>query len=364
MLAAARAELTSNAAPLADLHAALDRPRSRYPVNLRGGANLTTAHLSPVKQVARMLTLEARFAAETGDPARATAALLASLRAARTLEDEPLLISYLVRLADNAITMDGAEGVLSRIQLTEAQLDRLQQAFALAESPGHLGRAFMGERCLALDYFNMPTKLLLSLTAAAPGTPANNPVGWDGIAQATLLQLYDMSGLKGRDCAYYLDRIDELIEAGARPRTEMPGRHERFEAELQRFAAQRSSILRPLSRMTLPAFAKALAKELRSVATLRCAQTALAVERWRLAHDDALPPSLDALVPRFLAAVPIDPMEGQPVKFRALTKGHVIYSPGEDGTDDGGMPFNERPKKRDGSYVRPDGWDYTFTIAR
>ena len=365
VLAAARAELASNAVPLAALHAALERPRNRYPVDLRNSASIPATHLGPVKQVARMLTLEARFAAETGDAVRATSALLASLKAARTLGDEPLLISYLVRIADNAIAIDGAEGVLSRIPLNRPQLEQLQQAFVLAESPDHFGRAFLGERGLALEHFTMPAGRLLPLLAAPGGAPANASSGWQGFATASLYQLYDLGGLKARDCAYYLDRMDELIEAGARPRTEMLDRQERFGRELGRMQARRSSfILLPMSRMGLPAFERVSAKELRSVTTLRCAQTAMAVERWRLAHGDALPPTLDALVPRFLAAVPIDLMDGKPLKFRALAKGYVVYSFGEDGLDDGGLPFNERGTDPKDKNKRSDRWDYTFTVAR
>ena len=365
VLAAARAELASNAVPLAGLHAALSRPRSRYPVDLRSAANTLATHFSPVKQAARMLTLEARFAAETGDAVRATSALLASLKAARTLGDEPLLISYLVRIADNAIAVDGAEGVLSRIPLTGPQLEQLQQAFVLAESPDHFGRAFLGERGLALEQFTMPASRLLPLLAAPGGALANTSSGWQGFATVSLHQLYDLSGLKARDCAYYLDRMDELIETGARPRTEMLERQERFGRELGRMQAQRSSfILLPMSRMGLPAFEMASGKELRSVATLRCAQTAMAVERWRLAHRDALPPTLDVLVPQFLAAVPIDLMDGKPLKFRALAKGYVVYSVGEDGLDDGGLPPNERGPDPKDKNKRSDRWDYTFTVTR
>lgn len=364
VLAAARAELASNAVPLAALHAALSLPRSRYPVDLRNAATTPATHLGPVKQVARMLTLEARFAAETGDAVRATSALLASLKAARTLGDEPLLISYLVRVADNAIAIDGAEGVLSRIPLTGPQLEQLQQGFVLAESPGHFGRAFLGERCFALHHFKMPASQLLPLLAAPGGIPANTSIGWQGYATVSLYQLYDLSGLKGRDCAYYLDRMDELIEAGARPRTELSDRQERFGRELRRMQAQHSSILLPMSRMGLPAFEKASAKELRSVTTLRCAQTAMAVERWRSAHGDALPPALEALVPQYLAAVPIDLMDGKPLKFRASAKGYVVYSIGEDGLDDGGLPFNERGTDPKDKNKRSDRWDYTFSVAR
>lgn len=69
------------------------------------------------------------------------------------------------------------------------------------------------------------------------------------------------------------------------------------------------------------------------LATLACA-----LERHRLA-DGAFPQALDALVPRFIAKIPSDIINGAPLKYR-LTKGggFVLYSIGLNGTDDGGKP--------------------------
>jgi len=42
-------------------------------------------------------------------------------------------------------------------------------------------------------------------------------------------------------------------------------------------------------------------------------------------------PIADALVPGQLSAVPADPFDGKPLRFKRLTKGYVIYSIGKDG---------------------------------
>ena len=49
------------------------------------------------------------------------------------------------------------------------------------------------------------------------------------------------------------------------------------------------------------------------------------------------PAALDVLVPEFLATVPIDYMDGKPIKYRLDAGGaFVLYSVGTDGHDDGG----------------------------
>ena len=73
----------------------------------------------------------------------------------------------------------------------------------------------------------------------------------------------------------------------------------------------------------------------RAQARLRCTETALAAERYRIA-EHRWPDDLNALVPRYLAAVPSDPFDGRPLRLRRLADGIVIYSVGPDRTDDGG----------------------------
>jgi len=73
----------------------------------------------------------------------------------------------------------------------------------------------------------------------------------------------------------------------------------------------------------------------RTRAELRCTVAALAAERFRLAHG-TWPIALDDLMPQFLAAIPLDPYDGQPLKLRRYDEGIVIYSVGPDGKDDGG----------------------------
>ncbi len=54
------------------------------------------------------------------------------------------------------------------------------------------------------------------------------------------------------------------------------------------------------------------------------------------AENGALPESLDELVPEYIAEVPRDPFDGQPLRYSREKK--IIYSVGEDLEDDGGAP--------------------------
>jgi hypothetical protein len=73
-----------------------------------------------------------------------------------------------------------------------------------------------------------------------------------------------------------------------------------------------------------------------NLAVRRTSIAALAIERYRRAHGGQAPPSLDVLVPDYLASVPSDPFDGKPLKYRVGTGDYTIYSVDRDRTDDGG----------------------------
>ncbi len=63
---------------------------------------------------------------------------------------------------------------------------------------------------------------------------------------------------------------------------------------------------------------------------------ALVCRCYRMTHG-AWPPSLDALVPDWLVAVPADPFDGQPLRYD--TTNHYLWTKGADGTFDGKIDF-------------------------
>jgi hypothetical protein len=72
-------------------------------------------------------------------------------------------------------------------------------------------------------------------------------------------------------------------------------------------------------------------------AALRCALAGLAAERYRQ-EQGAWPVSLEAMAQQdYLRKVPLDPYDSQPLRFRRLPDGVVIYSVGVDGVDHGGI---------------------------
>jgi hypothetical protein len=139
--------------------------------------------------------------------------------------------------------------------------------------------------------------------------------------------------LKGQR-ATMLEIMTETVEAAKLP-------VEQQEAELQRI--DKSIPSKPLlTRMLIPAGARVEQACWRSQAQLRTAIVALAVERFRHEHG-RWPEKLAELVPDKLTAIPVDPYNARPLRYRRNADGVVIYSVGPDKTDDGGKLDRIRP---------------------
>jgi len=94
-------------------------------------------------------------------------------------------------------------------------------------------------------------------------------------------------------------------------------------------------------------------------ASVDMARTAIALERHRLALGE-YPETLDALAPRFMAAVPHDVIGGQPLKYRREAGGRfTLYSIGWNEKDDGGvMVFTKGTTPRLDLGQGDWGWQY------
>jgi hypothetical protein len=346
LLAANRAYLATNAAALRAIHAALQHPRNRYPINLNAGVLTTLPHLASVKGYAQQLGVCAEMAAECGQPELASQCLLDALKLSGTMQHEPTVISFLVTIACEAITTSSAERVFHHAQFTSERLAEIQTAFSTAANELSYAPAMLGELCMNLDAFRLPAGRQFQTFVMAGG--GNSGIGLESF----VLWLYSASGLQNRDLAVMVNYYDRSREIASLSPTKRRLETEKLNKELEgRFKSQ----FIPLAKMMLPSILHVEGKATRQYAIFRCAEVACAVERWRLAHGGALPESLEALVPAFLSSVPEDPMDGRPLKFKARPKGFVVYSIGEDGTDDGGAP------RKSGSN---QSWDYTFVVDR
>jgi hypothetical protein len=259
--------------------------------------------------------------------------VLLVLASARSLDAEPLLISQLVRVAGQGFAVDALEQTVNRVALPPETLTQLQSAFDRAaehEAAGtSIDRAFVGERVNEGSIFDMaPEKLREAFAQMATMGPSNEmQQAVNGVSEKMTANLKDQR-------KFVEDSLDQALAARKDP---LPTRLKADELLAGR-ATEAKSKEYVVASMLLPGLGKVTSKEAGALARLRLAQTAVALERFRAANANRYPDALTELVPKFLAAVPNDPFDGQPLRYqKAGVGGYLLHSVGVDLKDDGGV---------------------------
>jgi hypothetical protein len=351
-LALAKQYLSNKAAHMADVQAALRRSQTRFPLAFTDSYNMLLPHLTTLRREAQNFRLAALVAAARGDVPATIAALHDAAGVGQVLSDEPMLISQLVRVACLAITLDGIEDLMSRHELAVPQLEQVNSMLDSMKTSGGLKRALLGERAMCLGAFNSDSRTF-SGSASNPNGSLDHESPERGLQVA--LTGMKITGLAAADKRLMLETFKPMIAVADEETPEALAEIERAvqasSAESRRFPPK------ILSGMLLPSLDRAAATFARFEARRRGALVAVAVELYRLEHAGQPPKNLEELVPRFLPEIPDDPFDGQPLRYRRLGKGFVVYSIGADRTDNEGK---ERKPGRGGNRNLDD----TFTVER
>src|SRR5436305_8437769 len=100
--------------------------QSRYPVDYTLGLASPLTHLTKIKDVSGYLSLLALYEAIRGESSIATEALEANFGVAKSLEQEPNLLSQRVRIAVIRQAWEALEETFNRVSLTRDSLGRLR----------------------------------------------------------------------------------------------------------------------------------------------------------------------------------------------------------------------------------------------
>jgi hypothetical protein len=304
-------------------------PAGRNPIlYTRNPLGTLLPHVQNTRAVVQLLKYDAWERAEAGDPSGAMTSCRAALNTARSIGDEPFLISYLVRVACGIEACRAAERVLALGEPDSVELESLQKLVELEEqNPGFFNamkgeRAFLHETLDVLESGESQMEDLGELTRngdtgkCVPGFFARN----------NLREQHPM--------------IFPLM-AKAITMAQTPS-HERGPLLRELDAEMRGLPKDDVIGLVMPGVLKIEQADRRYLATLRGLRVVLAVERYRRAHGD-WPDRLEALMPDLIAAVPLDPYDGKPLRYRRLEDSVLIYMVGPDGVDNGGALDPQNP---------------------
>jgi hypothetical protein len=275
-----------------------------------------TADIQDTRQVARLLNLHAQLLVEDGRADNALTAVRQLLADARAAASEPTLINALVCSAIRAIAVNSLERVLAQGEPTPEALAVTQRALEVeAERPLML-EALRGERAMIEDFARavVENRVTQDQLNQFDGYPAR----LTGVATIDEWIHRVRGGFRLWKATGFVRYYTALIEIANESPDALDLRHD----EVAAIEARTSSTVRD----SIPT-AKMREADRRLRAQLRIGYVSVAAERFRR-DKGRWPTSLAELVPVYLKAVPLDPSDGQPLRFAKHADGIMIYSVG------------------------------------
>jgi hypothetical protein len=315
------AELGKAKAALTVARRIADIPQGRYEIVWSPDAIGTLVpHLQDAGEIRRLLGLDAIRMINDGDIEGAIISCRAVLNIGRSVGDETTAVSQIVRLHSQRQALRSLERALAQGAASDAALVKIQQLLEDESDQPLLLIATRADRAGIHKFLEF---------VEARGHYRTKFGMRSRTGSNDLDEFLDRGNARGCHAAY-LRFLNEGVEIAKRPPEEQAERLLHFDKKEPQDVPE---ILAGLMRSS--DFKSISGQFLRSLAFLRCGLTAVAVERYRLASGH-WPDRLDDLVPKYLSQVPIDLYDSQPLRYRRMPDGVLIYTIGEDRKDNGG----------------------------
>jgi len=349
-------------AAIEELRQASSLPYSRFPVNYdaQNPEQILLPHLKSLKDCAEVLRLRIIAELQLGQTEQALADVKLALRLIDSMRSEPFLISHQVRIVMWQLILQPVWEGLAEHRWSDTQLAELDRELRKLDFPSDLQFSMRGERAFALAvvgwqrmqrndshisgvflYSIAPKTCLFLFEKAEDSLPHSirdliehalpldclgkvlrrlPPSGWYYRNQRTIGEVFQQRLLRISDPEKHLISPQAAQDVGAV-----------LDAHRARLKPSNALALWLLPGLSPAAWRFAFAQGSADLARVACA-----LERHRLAHGE-YPEALDALVPQFIAKLPYDIANGQPLHYHRTDDGRfVLYSVGWNGTDDGG----------------------------
>jgi len=266
-----------------------------------GDMTMDLSYLDPLREIARILTAQAKYLESRGNDTEAMENYLDTVRFGITVRSDGPLMGGLVALAIESIALDGLNRSLDHyedVQILQHALDTLKEIAEIDPPPS---RVFEFEFRLIENspFFGAQ----ITPSAQGPGTSPNS-------GETFLGRAYSLIFYRSRDRYYreFLEAIDKSYLEFEKNPPKIPGD--------------------PISKIVFPAFERVHKAFARQEALLDGTMVALALRIHRIEHG-TYPDTLDAVVPGYLDALPIDPFTGQSFIYSVEEDDFRLYPQGD-----------------------------------
>lgn len=323
------------------LREAAKRPRSRFPVHYDENFSMALPHLQVLQNFSSIVQLRALAELSLGKTEEALKDLSLGHNLAEAPREESLLISQLVRIGIYELLMQPLWEGLARRQWDDTQLASLDVALQRPDFIRSFQHTMWNERigmARVMDDAKAHPSLFIAMFSPFSSRSTTGFLGQLGT------RLF---------VAEWLDfnKATLFREEGEAAQTVDPAAHRVFPAKANLLfdGVKEDHDIHPydprtmLVSITLPAFSGVMQCSARVQEHIDLARVAIALERYRLAHG-AFPSALAELSPVYMAAVPNDVVNGQPLHYSPNSGGggFTLYSVGWNGSDEGGKQAFEK----------------------
>ena len=306
-------------------------PKGRYPIHYTDDFISTLVpHVDHLRSCYDLLGRDLADKTERGQFEGALETAAAFLNATRSMGDEPLMISQLVRIAGQNLCLTRLEGLLAQGMVSDPALAKLQKVWEREIQFSSFKHAIRAER-------------------------AGLQIACQSLSDGKVF-LDELSGKKNYQPSWY-DRINHflarpmflesqswLLKSMTKALPTLDGSLSDQRDAMELFTVEARDPNTPIvGKLLVPPYQKVWEAQARSLTKINSALAAFAVERYRLKYN-RWPEKLEELCPELLSSVPVDPFDGGPLFFKSTDDGKVIYSRGPQGKMNG--DYWERPPSR------------------
>jgi hypothetical protein len=301
-----------------------DMPEGRFSLAIRpGDIDTAVSQIDHTSRVVHWLQIDVALRSLDATADGALESCRAMLNAGRALAEEPFLVSHAVRCRGHFHVLESLERALAQGEASEASLKSLQNLLTREIGDSDWSAALRGERAFVVRTLQILDEQKMSLrqfnARYSPAVP-----NWRDYITDRLPHSF------ARYIPAQARAATKMIEAAKLPLHEQDAAIAPILEEVK----GQPNVSLMLHPKNMPLIAQS---HRRSQTQLRAMVVALACERYRLAKK-AWPDSLESLVAaKLLDAVPLDPNDGQPLRYRRAEKGIVVYGVGADRGDNQGI---------------------------
>jgi hypothetical protein len=331
------AHLEKNAAALQLLYTGAERRRARY-TEAWASSRKGNQYVQSLMDGQELLHLDLWRKILDQDAEGATRAIVAMLRVADSVAEEPSVNALLghVRLA--GIALFALEQSLGCLSFSEDQLERLQET--LQAPPLH-----------SLDYFMRTFAAVYCVLEEWDGASPSAATETISSPQWIVLTAGRLTGFPAFTRVADAGALREILAQGEMPLLPLAEAMKAYpEPEMisgwAKASEYRTGNPRFAGTTVWPLVPYAYRHPMQLIALASLAEAALAVELYQRTHG-ALPDALSQLGQE----IPQDPFAGAPVSYRRTAGGYLLYSVDLDLEDNGGKPHPEHSYGTDGDLI-------------